>query len=99
MLSNVYVYVDPPSYSRSNCPWGQKAFTGYLGEDKAAWAEYDACDLATKYVQMHQLSFGHQLQSHQCTSAVNLPPPPPPHTHTHIHTCTHTLCARLPPFL
>lgn len=33
----------------SNCPWGQKAFTGYLGQDKAAWADYDACDLATKY--------------------------------------------------
>ena len=25
-----------------NCPWGQKAFTAYLGEDRAAWAEYDA---------------------------------------------------------
>ena len=20
-----------------NCPWGVKAFTGYLGEDKEAW--------------------------------------------------------------
>ena len=28
------------------CPWGQKAFDGYLGStDKAAWAEYDACEL------------------------------------------------------
>ncbi|WP_295802101.1 S-formylglutathione hydrolase [uncultured Microbulbifer sp.] len=25
-----------------NCPWGQKAFTAYLGDDAAAWAEYDA---------------------------------------------------------
>ena len=24
------------------CPWGQKAFSGYLGEDRAAWAQYDA---------------------------------------------------------
>lgn len=24
------------------CPWGQKAFTGYLGEDKALWQKYDA---------------------------------------------------------
>ena len=42
---------------RSNCPWGQKAFTGYLGEDKATWADYDACDLATKYVHSHSPSF------------------------------------------
>ena len=26
-------------------PWGQKAFTGYLGEDKNAWAAYDATAL------------------------------------------------------
>ncbi|MFD1215998.1 MULTISPECIES: S-formylglutathione hydrolase [Microbulbifer] len=25
-----------------NCPWGQKAFTAYLGENGADWAEYDA---------------------------------------------------------
>lgn len=24
------------------CPWGQKAFTAYLGEDKATWATHDA---------------------------------------------------------
>jgi len=28
-----------------NCPWGQKAFSGYLGDDKKAWAEYDATEL------------------------------------------------------
>ncbi|TDQ78564.1 S-formylglutathione hydrolase [Dongia mobilis] len=28
-----------------NCPWGQKAFTGYLGADKASWAAYDASEL------------------------------------------------------
>jgi S-formylglutathione hydrolase len=27
------------------CPWGQKALGGYLGPDRAAWAEYDACAL------------------------------------------------------
>ncbi|WP_088329788.1 S-formylglutathione hydrolase [Lacimicrobium sp. SS2-24] len=27
------------------CPWGQKAFTAYLGEDKTAWQAYDACYL------------------------------------------------------
>jgi S-formylglutathione hydrolase len=26
-------------------PWGEKAFGGYLGEDRAAWAQYDACAL------------------------------------------------------
>lgn len=25
-----------------NCPWGVKAFTGYLGEDKSQWQQYDA---------------------------------------------------------
>ncbi len=25
-----------------DCPWGQKAFTAYLGEDAATWADYDA---------------------------------------------------------
>uniref|UniRef100_A0A7S2UZ85 S-formylglutathione hydrolase n=1 Tax=Fibrocapsa japonica TaxID=94617 RepID=A0A7S2UZ85_9STRA len=25
-----------------NCPWGDKAFTGYLGTDKELWKEYDA---------------------------------------------------------
>lgn len=27
------------------CPWGQKAFTGYLGDDRAAWAAHDASAL------------------------------------------------------
>jgi S-formylglutathione hydrolase len=25
-----------------NCPWGQKAFTAYLGNDMSTWREYDA---------------------------------------------------------
>jgi S-formylglutathione hydrolase len=28
-----------------DCPWGQKAFAGYLGEDRAAWAKHDATRL------------------------------------------------------
>ncbi|MEG1065274.1 S-formylglutathione hydrolase [Comamonas sp.] len=28
-----------------NCPWGHKAFTGYLGNDKAEWAKHDASEL------------------------------------------------------
>lgn len=29
----------------SQVPWGQKAFRGYLGEDRQSWAAYDACQL------------------------------------------------------
>lgn len=28
-----------------NCPWGQKAFTAYLGSDTQSWKAYDACEL------------------------------------------------------
>lgn len=34
-----------PIVSPLNCPWGDKALTGYLGEDRGAWREYDACAL------------------------------------------------------
>lgn len=34
-----------PIVNPMQCPWGQKAFTGYLGEDQTAWAKYDACEL------------------------------------------------------
>ncbi len=37
-----------PIVSPLNCPWGEKALSGYLGEDKAAWAEHDACALLRK---------------------------------------------------
>lgn len=28
-----------------SCPWGEKAFSGYLGEDRSRWREWDACAL------------------------------------------------------
>ncbi|MGF1725068.1 S-formylglutathione hydrolase [Photobacterium nomapromontoriensis] len=28
-----------------NCPWGQKAFLGYLGKDSSAWKQYDTTEL------------------------------------------------------
>lgn len=31
-----------PIAAPSRCPWGHKAFGGYLGDDRAAWAQYDA---------------------------------------------------------
>jgi S-formylglutathione hydrolase len=34
-----------PIAAPMRCPWGQKAFTGYLGADQAAWREYDASAL------------------------------------------------------
>ncbi|SES71846.1 S-formylglutathione hydrolase [Oceanicella actignis] len=34
-----------PIVSPMNCPWGRKAFSAYLGEDRALWARHDACAL------------------------------------------------------
>ena len=34
-----------PIVSPLNCPWGEKALTGYLGADRTAWRAYDACAL------------------------------------------------------
>ena len=34
-----------PIVSPLDCPWGHKALSGYLGDDRAAWEEYDACAL------------------------------------------------------
>lgn len=32
-----------------NCPWGHKAFSGYLGENKTDWEDYDATFLISKF--------------------------------------------------
>lgn len=29
----------------SQCPWGEKAFSGYLGEDRETWKAWDSCEL------------------------------------------------------
>jgi len=34
-----------PICAPAQCPWGHKAFSGYLGEDRSTWAEHDACAL------------------------------------------------------
>ena len=34
-----------PIVSPLNCPWGEKALSGYLGTDRATWREYDAVAL------------------------------------------------------
>jgi S-formylglutathione hydrolase len=48
-LKNPKAYTSATAFSPIvnpiDCPWGVKAFTGYLGTDKAQWAEYDSCEL------------------------------------------------------
>lgn len=34
-----------PICAPMKAPWGQKAFTAYLGDDKKSWAQYDAAEL------------------------------------------------------
>ena len=34
-----------PVAAPSHCPWGVKAFTNYLGDDRATWAAHDATEL------------------------------------------------------
>ena len=34
-----------------NCPWGQKAFAGYLGDNQAEWAQHDATALMAAQTQ------------------------------------------------
>ncbi|MEM7607935.1 MAG: S-formylglutathione hydrolase [Myxococcota bacterium] len=40
-----------PIVAPSDVPWGKRAFSGYLGDEREAWAMYDACRL----VQTRQL--------------------------------------------
>jgi S-formylglutathione hydrolase len=34
-----------PIVAPMDCPWGQKAFTGYLGDDRETWRAHDASEL------------------------------------------------------
>ena len=42
------IYAFAPISNPSNVPWGQKAFTAYLGADQATWSEWDATELIKK---------------------------------------------------
>lgn len=44
-----------PIVSPLNCPWGHKALGGYLGPERAAWSEYDACALIAKGARLPDL--------------------------------------------
>ena len=37
-----------PISNPMNCPWGQKAFSAYLGDDQTSWQQYDASVLMAK---------------------------------------------------
>ena len=37
-----------PIAAPKTCPWGEKAFTGYLGADKGPWGAYDATELVAR---------------------------------------------------
>ncbi len=34
-----------PISAPTRCPWGEKAFSAYLGDDREAWRSWDACEL------------------------------------------------------
>ncbi|MBF2063901.1 MAG: S-formylglutathione hydrolase [Calothrix sp. C42_A2020_038] len=38
-----------PIVAPMQCPWGEKILTGYLGEDKENWRQYDASQLVRQY--------------------------------------------------
>ncbi|SDQ82281.1 S-formylglutathione hydrolase [Paraburkholderia fungorum] len=37
-----------PIAAPARCPWGEKAFGGYLGDDREAWKQYDASELVAR---------------------------------------------------
>ncbi|MDO6558489.1 S-formylglutathione hydrolase [Paraglaciecola chathamensis] len=48
-LSNVKRFSSVSAFSPivnpADCPWGEKAFSHYLGDDKSEWQQYDSCEL------------------------------------------------------
>lgn len=38
-----------PIVAPTQVPWGEKAFRAYLGDDREAWREWDACELLKAY--------------------------------------------------
>lgn len=37
-----------PISNPTDCPWGHKAFGGYLGDDRESWNDWDSCKLVAK---------------------------------------------------
>jgi S-formylglutathione hydrolase len=44
-----------PICSPINSPWGEKALSGYLGEDPSIWRDYDACSLINDGAQVSSI--------------------------------------------
>jgi S-formylglutathione hydrolase len=44
-----------PIVAPGQCPWGEKALGGYLGQDRAAWRAYDACALIADGARLPEL--------------------------------------------
>lgn len=44
-----------PIVSPMNCPWGEKALGGFLGDDRSLWEDYDACALIRNGAQLPDL--------------------------------------------
>jgi S-formylglutathione hydrolase len=44
-----------PICSPMNCPWGEKALSGYLGRNKENWRRYDACALLEDGARVREL--------------------------------------------
>src|SRR5262249_43953358 len=44
-----------PICAPMHCPWGQKAFGGYLGTDHETWSQYDAAELVRSRPLSHSI--------------------------------------------
>lgn len=55
--SNIFSSISAfaPICAPMQCPWGQKAFSHYLGEDSAQWQEYDTFELLSSWPESKEL--------------------------------------------
>lgn len=44
-----------PIVSPMNCPWGEKALTGYIGDNREDWRSYDACAMIADGLRVPEL--------------------------------------------
>ena len=44
-----------PIVNPTNCPWGQKALSGYLGDNPDGWKNSDACELLKRHQHPHPI--------------------------------------------
>lgn len=61
-----------PICAPSQCPWGEKAFIGYLGDDKSQWAEYDANELIQSLGSKHAILIDQGSDDEFLKSQLNL---------------------------